>query len=190
MDWVGKLPPWLAAIALLVIAVAFLFIAVGQPERFEFAGLGFGKQNEGAFAAVPSGAVVAFDDTSLREDECLPGWTPFEPGHGRTIIGAGTGEGLARREFRDKGGVEKHALIVEELAPHGHELKARFAFMNASGGTVLTVENFAVGRVEKGLGKKNQLSDSSSFTETKPTGQGKPHENMPPFIALFYCRKD
>lgn len=78
-------------------------------------------------ASLFSNAVVAFDNSQ----GCPEGWTAFLPATSRVIIGTGTQDDLKKvpsefssdltaRPFRQPGGEEKHVLLPDEMASHGH----------------------------------------------------------------------
>ncbi|MEO1089361.1 MAG: hypothetical protein AAFX81_01910 [Pseudomonadota bacterium] len=126
------IPAWLMAIALVVIAAAFAWMAFKPPQRFEFAGLGFGVTPSIDLSL--EGAVIDFDRAALNgNDECPDGWTYFEPAIGRVILGAGAtvkdGPPDNTRAFRPSlaenpseavGGTERHTLTVDEMPHHRH----------------------------------------------------------------------
>ncbi len=120
-------------------------------------------------SGVPDHAVVAFDDASLDPEKCPDGWEPFSLGHGRTIIGAGSGEDLSAREFRDAAGEEAHLLLLNELPSRAHNTIRRG---NASISTSGVRDDFV-----------------KSAEHFQNAAVGRPHNNMPPYIALYLCKK-
>lgn len=130
---------------------------------------------------IPSGVVAAFDLSS-----CPSGWQAFDDGKGRMIVGVGEGNvdenniPLSPRSLGDKGGEEQHRLTVEEMPDHKHDT------------------NLAVRPTEANWGRassKKSIAGSSALERfetgyTQNVGKGSPHNNMPPYIALLYCRKD
>ena len=119
---------------------------------------------------VPSGLVAAFD---LPKD-CPTGWTTFAEGSGRTIIGVGKGSDLTDRRYREEGGTEAHVLTVAQLPSHDHEVIQMIRDDEVDGVDSTTTES----------GDHHNQSRRSS-----QTGSGEAHNNMPPFIALHYCKK-
>lgn len=131
------------------------------------------------------GIVAAFDRS--EEDACPKGWERFTPAGGRFIVGAGvnTNTDQAGNELTDHpsrlddkikavGGAEKHTLTIDEMPKHSHT--------NPNGGT-----NISVGGLPEGdaLG----VRDTNNEEKTHTMGENQPHNNMPPYIALFYCKK-
>lgn len=119
---------------------------------------------------VPSGMVAAFDGPN----ECPEGWVSFEEAAGRTLIGTGKGQGLSDRRYREQGGAETHTLTVAELPSHTHEV-------------IQMIGNNDIDGVDSTV-----LHSGEHHNEPRrsgATGDGQPHNNMPPFIALRYCRK-
>ena len=134
---------------------------------------------EGA-TRVPTGAVMAFDlATGCPED----GWTEFADAAGRTIIGQGSGmddkngKPLTGRKYRGHGGEEKVTLTVKEMPAHVHELNQR-DFLVPRGG--------AYGA---GTPKMPDNTGAPVTLRIGETGKNAPHNNMPPYIALYFCKK-
>jgi microcystin-dependent protein len=124
-------------------------------------------ENDIALAAIPKGAVVPF-----RLVECPRGWRPFGKAAGRTIIGAGDGEGLTERALGERGGEEGHQLTNEELP--------KLQLAATDDGTANIPE------------AKRSVIEPRRIVATNPiefAGQGNPHSNMQPWIALLYCEK-
>ena len=129
-------------------------------------------------SGVGSGAVMAFDIPS----GCPEGWTEFSDASGMVIVGVGKAENLSQRNYRDTGGSEKHALTRNELASHSHGFSGDSVEFGGWGGS---------GNFYK-LAPGNTAEFEESHTPSgsiELTGESRPHENMPPFIVLHYCRK-
>lgn len=143
----------------------------------------------------PVGIVAAFD----RVNGCPNGWTLFEPAISRVIIGSVAGRSneapttdengskLTARQYRADGGEERTILEPEELAKH-HHVTAQiegdtYGYVPAP--TDLTNTNLAVGHPNIKQGKFY-----ISGSPTSSTGNSKSHNNMPPYIALYFCKKD
>ena len=150
---------WLVA----AVIAAFTIAATGwwlylKPKLVEIAG------------GVPTGAVAAFD----APKECPEGWLPFDEAAGRTIIGVGKGRETSERRYREEGGKEAHALTVEELPAHTHEVIQMIGDNNVDG----------VDSTVTHSGEHHNEPRRSG-----PAGGGQSHSIMPPFIALKYCKK-
>lgn len=117
---------------------------------------------------VPPGMVAAFDLAGT----CPPGWVEFSDAAGRAIIGTGKGEGLSRRKYRDTGGEERKTLTIQELPPHTHAANV------STGGYSFEHHKW-----------NDRLPGERWKQETGSTGDGKPFDIMPPFIALTFCKK-
>lgn len=139
-----------------------------------------------ALGVVPAGAVVAFD----HADGCPPSWTEFTAGAGRFIIGVGYGYRLVyeRGEAQyQTGGEETHALTIEEMPPHQHVT----SLLGATRHGRLTLGN--AGERIAGIAGSNYSSMEGTYTSFEggaDDGSVKPHNNMPPYIALYFCRKE
>lgn len=139
---------------------------------------------------VARGAVVAFD----RDDGCPNGWSEFASARSRVIVGAtpipfpdeigadDRGEPLTPRQYRHDGGAEKHALSEGEGAKH-HHLLYQYPFGWEQGRT-----GDHHGRFQ--INANYSLKNRERTVYTNSTEEAEPHNNMPPFIALYYCKKD
>jgi hypothetical protein len=203
MGWaeiVGRMPAKLLVITGSLAAAAFSLLVAATllslyvtKEPFEIAGLGFGPKHPIVFSAPPN-AVVAFAIEADKNDpkkQCPAGWTAFEPVRGRFIIGAGV---PANSDFRDwiqqdtgkpvplstygllqAGGEEVHVLTVGEIPPHSH--------------TVFSVETTAGdGHFPSATAMGGNNPHEAS--QTSVAGGGQPHNNLPPYLALYYCQKE
>ena len=156
---------------------------------------------DGSAASIPVGTVAAFDRDYKLQSACPPGWSFYEPAGGRMIVGAGEhdnkwfseNEGKAQsipvyqgysqeiytgraetKDSRATGGEVKHKLTVAEMPTHFHiEVLGAGAPGNGTG----------VGIAAQGV------QNVPAF-QTQPAGSGDPHNNMPPFIALYFCKKE
>lgn len=158
-------------------------------------------------AAMPKNAVVAFD----TPDACPDEWSPFAPAASRVIIGAYNGgdagrfaldpadQPLTQYKYRDHDGWESVKLTVDQMAEHKHNagnLKTEDAdpFIHSTSlGLGLS------GGTPGGLFKANlnpaSGPDYGAHSHmikglTDVSGRSEPHPNMPPYIALYFCKKD
>jgi hypothetical protein len=127
---------------------------------------------------IPTGIVAAFNSTD-SERQCPDKWIPFKAAGGRMIVGAGPNDNLDQNavELTDflaqaVGGEEMHRLTVSEMPSHTHSISRR-----AQGGN----NNIAF------FDGETALDDKPS---TGAQGGDVPHNNMPPFVALYYCIKE
>lgn len=163
-----------------VLAVTFLAVA----SKFtDWAGVLFEP-------TIPDGAVVAF----LHPCEDLDGWENYEDGKGKFLIGVGQGTlrykgphkpprtpseiQLNEIQFSDQGGQETHTLIDDELPKHDHSNEGgRYLVQITGERTAEYIDN-----------SENEI-DTMTGIELKPVGKGSPHNNMPPYIAVYFCEK-
>jgi hypothetical protein len=173
---------------------AELRTAIEDRERDDF---------EGQFAPLMDrllhGAVLAFnrseDQSSgivlAERGACPPGWSLFKPAGGRMIVGAGQHEYAdlsSYPSFADNpntalGGVEKHALKPEELPSHNHGIKDAMDGENV-GWDKNPPSEWPIATATTGSGITEHYT--KIFTE----GENRPHDNMPPYIALYFCMYD
>lgn len=119
---------------------------------------------------VPAGAVIAFD----LPDGCPEGWSLFTEASGHFIIGVGGKYELpyvAGKPKYQTGGSETHVLTIAEMPSHDHGA--------IWGGT----------SQKAGMNNPNAYH-TSGYKQMQAQGSGKAHENMPPYIALYQCKKN
>ena len=140
-------------------------------------------------AYFPSGAVVAFD----REDGCPPGWSAYRDADGRFIVGTGRhtvhdtdGNEVADLKFGDVGGERTHRLSVDEMPSHEHDVRGRDWPSN-----LLAEAGFVHGGgAEARIDVDDAFPWNGWVTSLYATGTGGSlaHNNMPPYVALRFCR--
>lgn len=131
--------------------------------------------------ALPAGFVAAFD----RPSGCPDGWTNMgAQWRGRTLVAA-VRDVNDRYGFGRVGGSETHTLSVGEMPRHSHTLQ---------GGGLWFTERL---RLEEPRIAANRVSwhtvaqdGSSRQLALEEAGRSEPHNNMPPYIALYFCKKD
>jgi microcystin-dependent protein len=131
-----------------------------------------GKITQFPTVLVPSKAVVAFHAAS-----CPDGWKEVAFTKGRVIVGVGEGKGLTSRHLLENGGEEQHKLTIEEMPRHKHVWR---------GVSNKKHDEYGFEGSEQNVYKE---PGSSIDNIGEAAGEGKPHNNMPPFVALLYCEK-
>lgn len=101
---------------------------------------------------------------------------------GRHPIGQGQGPGLQPYTIGEVGGEERHSLIAGELPAHTHPLRGTTAPADTSstGGKVL-------GESARPAYNVSPPNVDLAVEAVGPgPGQGQPHENMAPYLAVSY----
>lgn len=154
---------------------------------------------------VPAGAVVAFD----LSDGCPAGWrADFSKGNGKFILGVGKGTlayrgihhkpdiadnvvALSEVVWNDQGGAETHTLTPSQMPQHNHSLstshQAGSAIHDGLGGS-----NAEYG-IDRDFSAPVGQADGSWGIMPKmlsQAGKSHPHNNMPPYVALYFCKKE
>ena len=154
---------------------------------------GFVRESElpdfSRLAAIPLGAVLPFD----LPDGCPIGWSFHLPSGGRFIVGAGphsnrsdNGQPLATYRFRSSGGAETHTLTWDEMPTHDHGGETG----EATGADIwvnLATESRFTASKGPDIGLDPQNSHKHPIAEA---GRDNAHNNMPPYIALYFCKKE
>ena len=140
----------------------------------------------GETSTFPRGSILMLD----RTDGCPSGWEAAQDISGRFVIGAGSGTGLTSRRFRETGGSELARISIEQMPKHNHKISTSYG-ANIHDGLAGSGESEGIdqyfGRPSAGAktdGGHGVLAEVLSFE-----GGDQPHENMPPFIALQFCKK-
>ena len=131
---------------------------------------------------LPGDAVVAF----ASEDGCPVGWEEYRDAEGRFIVGAGRhsdhnryGNSVINKNVGDKGGEDQVKLEIEHMPRHRHQNPTRGSGPKGSVGALQAVDD--------------GFSGERHYKHRRPTafeGSDKPHDNMPPYVALLYCKRD
>lgn len=141
---------------------------------------------------VPPGAIVAFDRDATAP--CPEGWKVWKEATSRVIVGAGNidetyeekfkfdenGIPLESKSYRETGGTERESLSPSQMPAHSHTF---------SGDSIPRGGNAGVGRVVA----VGDAADYQSYTPTgtiSTEGEGLPDNNMQPYVALYYCKKE
>ena len=139
--------------------------------------------------SIPPGAVVAFD----QSDGCPKGWAPFDDSRGRFLVGASqsgkigkdeNGVTLTHREFRKLGGTEQRILSELELPAHNHTIDTFKWGYSINGNDHPEV------RIDVDDGPAWQGREGRLTTNTWGSGETQPYNHMPPYIALYFCKKE
>ena len=130
---------------------------------------------------VPIGGIIEWDGTGLNgaPDLSTPEKVASVYGYGtwerygidRVTVGAG-GEYNAG----SIGGEKEHTLNIAEMPSHQHQLHGWAIGMSGDGGTQYTPTY------------PYDQYDNTSLT-TRPVGEGRPHNNMPPYIGTYRYRR-
>lgn len=108
---------------------------------------------------------------------------------GRSPIGAGEGPGLTRRPLGERGGSETVSLTADQLAPHTHGSEMNLPVSSEEGNKATPAGN-ALATLPRGadLIYTDEDTDGSMPVdgEIAPEGDGHPHPNMAPYLALNY----
>jgi microcystin-dependent protein len=105
---------------------------------------------------------------------------------GATVMQPGQGPGLSLHDLGEVGGSETVSLLESEIPSHRHALSS----MNESATTNVATANFAA----RPFGRGNNLYTPASSPAVAmnanmlaPTGGDQPHNNMMPYLTLYFC---
>ena len=149
---------------------------------------------------IPEGAVVAFDRSDLDENTCPTGWEPFRKGRGRFLIGAGSpgaegdkyeidenGEEIYNYSTLEHGGAAQIEVRQADLPAHSHPV-------TRGDREEILFKTYPIRDVDDGaLSILSQTGDVALFSFEAGNQPNAPSvarfNNMPPYIALYFCRK-
>lgn len=204
-DLFSSFPVWLFSLAAVAVIGLMIHATFFATRSVDYGVLGtWGPSSEtSAGSSLPVGAVIAFDSDLKSEAGCPTDWMFFEPAGGRFILGAGDHDNVWYPEgsevpkrlgiyptyhqdaragiqetigARATGGEETHTLTTSELPEHSHTMLWGRTDTEAEG-------RRAVGNDIKGSLPARDIQSTLS------TGDDEPHNNMPPYIALYFCKK-
>ncbi|MEP3277395.1 MAG: hypothetical protein ABJN26_22570 [Stappiaceae bacterium] len=126
----------------------------------------------------PANSILLVDSTR----GCPDGWhdvaesepTIFE---GKTVIAAGDGHNRIPHKFRNVGGQETVIISTDQMPKHVH----RMVWGQPSGNLPAPASgnNFT----------SHEFKGYETKQTTLPTGGDMAHDNMPPYVALYFCKK-
>ena len=205
-----KVPAWLLISTFSIIVIALVVFSSVLVHAYYTGRLleAFGikmreaEQVEEAYLgnSLPIGAVLAFDKPS----GCPKGWVRFWQGGGRFIVGAASeselndgpasfrndsnGEPLKPRPFGGSDGAQEVKLEPMHMPKHQHEVRWQ-------GTHTVSLEEQPEGQREVDLADKRYLLTRAEKAgweglnmRTTEDGASVPHNNMPPYIALHFCK--
>lgn len=151
------------------------------------------------FSVFPAGAVVAFDggqyEVKVAEDAsqngCPPGWVRFKQGEGRFIVGSDADvEQEGEYLLRDIGGAREYRLTPGQMPEHTHGVRDEGHSHQEPwvSGNVRPDGTLGWGGSRGDHGRTSTGTQTSNIA-IETTGEGKPYSVMPPFIALYLCKK-
>ena len=164
------MPSWLLGIA----AVALVVILVVQMIRGDAVVCANGAILAKNCTVLHRDAIVAFN----RKEGWPKGWEKYEEGAGRLIVGVGRHEkteynqSIPELDVGETGGTRTHRLSTEEMPEHSHQ----YEFSTGYDSPRHTDSS------------PDEFGDHDTFEETSRSGGNSPHNNMPPYIALHFCR--
>lgn len=183
MAWekvVERIPVRLLSFAVIVFVASWV-VLVGltiwvyqHEEKISLGPLGIVGLEDQLWRDREAGAVIAFD----RSTGCPDGWTDMSGKLlGRVIIGA-SGDPNHKFGFGKEGGEEEVVLRNEELPAHRHPLPVNGrTFVRSNSGNIA------------GANEIDPTSPNKASVPPDPNSEGQAHNNMPPYIALYFCKK-
>lgn len=140
--------------------------------------------------SLPPGMIVAFD----RASGCPAGWASFDPAKGRMVIGVDDEQfilqyvaGTPRYQL---GGEQTHTLVLAEMPSHRHTITSSPPGKNIHDGFGGSGAHFGLYPVyDPSIEPQPGWSTTQHLNFMSAEGGNQPHNNMPPYIALHYCKK-
>ena len=139
---------------------------------------------------LPSAAVVAFDGS----EGCPEGWEVYAPATARVIVGAGNDFDQKHREWMAElpsGGVRPTRLESYPAMSSGGEVKHRLSVAELPGHAHTQIWGHRRGMLGgEAVGNDVEKLYREAIQPTLKEGGDQPHNNMPPYIALYICKKE
>ncbi|MEY7850464.1 phage tail protein [Natrarchaeobius sp. A-rgal3] len=105
---------------------------------------------------------------------------------GRTAIGAGQGTGRTPRDLGETGGEEAVGLTTNELPTHTHRAQSTLPVSRSQGNSGTPGGHHLARSEDVEIYADSSGADMSVETTIRDTGEGMPHGNMPPYLAINY----
>lgn len=103
---------------------------------------------------------------------------------GRAVMAPGQGPGLSLYDLGETGGSETVSLLESEIPSHGHTAMG----VASSGSQTNPVGNaVAQGGGRSGLAYEGGSPALGNFQQLGPAGGDQPHNNMQPYLTLYFC---
>lgn len=105
---------------------------------------------------------------------------------GRVPVNPGQGPGLSLRDLGEQGGSSTVTLLPSEMPAHTHPLtaSAAAAYARSPSGEVFANQSGGVNSYASLDGAPPALLASAV---TAPVGGGQPHNNMAPYLTVYFC---
>ncbi len=110
---------------------------------------------------------------------------------GRAVVSPGQGAGLSSYALGEITGTPNETLVSAQMPMHTHNLTGTVKVSSANGGA--TSPAAGVWAMSPGKEEYAEAQGTSSLAAdlitgiSTATGDGQPHENMMPYLALNYC---
>ncbi len=105
---------------------------------------------------------------------------------GRAPMQPGQGPGLSLHDLGETGGTESVTLLQSEMPVHIHNLMGQNSTANLNDPNQAVVARpFGGGNLYKTASGRTLVSKATE--SLAPTGDGLPHNNMMPYLTLFFC---
>jgi len=187
----AKAPSWLFAGIFIVLVLIISATPFLGPFSLSLEKIGFQGTEDlpmsGGKESMPVGAVVAFTDLPVGRDgiaTCPESWTEAVELRGRFVIGSDPANPYGNESptgIASIGGTHEVTLTESQMPEHAHVPDEAFRFILASDGTGTTQ-----GTDTDPEREEPNLARSRSLIRR---GGNQPHTNMPPYIALTWCRR-
>ena len=103
---------------------------------------------------------------------------------GRSPMHPGQGPGLSLHDLGETGGSETVTLLESEIPGHSHVLRAS----SDDGDLRAPSQNRVLARSTSGFAYNNSAPDVSMAPQAlTPTGGNLPHNNLQPYLTLYFC---
>ena len=125
-------------------------------------------------------AVIAFDNP----DGCPTGWVELKDSEGRVLLGVGPSYPYQKRD-----GTETIVLEDLHMPSHAHDFWDVYFSETDDSPPSEEIKMFPVPGNYGQKGPRDQNNKGWAFRHsTQSSGQGAPHTNMQPYIALYLCK--
>lgn len=196
-DVVARLPAGIIGVAAISFVGLLAFsVATKTPIHFGSLTLGGGADDvTGSNRDVlPNDAVVAFalpDPGNPDADPCPTGWSRYTRADGRFIVGVGAHRpGLETLAVFTSDGEREHTLTPDQMPIHNHVLHDPGHTHGLPQNRDSTQPGSFRFHASPGVLEPRESDPAETGITLDEAGGGKAHNNMPPYIALYFCKKE
>lgn len=150
---------------------------IGTPNKINADTLGGNTLQQIMLAMYPVGAIYMSANAVSPADLFGGTWERIED---RFLLAAGSSYTAG-----STGGEATHTLTIEEMPSHNHQIHQWTYILSSGGGS----GKYNISSQSAGNGNANYANEDTEYRTSYEAGGGQPHNNMPPYLAVYTWRR-